>query len=470
MTDAPGSDPRAERRRKKRERRKAAPEQSAGPGPKAQRRERNQLRDLDAQEERGPLIAFVHIPKTAGGTVKSVFADAFGRGAVSDSGNYLRNPEPAAAQSFQFNPRVRVTIGHVPYGLYRPHLPPDTRYITFLREPVERVISHYYRHLDGKVGTRTLAEALEGGTPAVTNLLTRFLCGRGHPELLGTLPDTAVEEAKAALETFFFVGFQDRFDESLVLLQDRLGMPITAYGASRHVNAERPSFEELGDENLALIARHNQLDVELYAWARDRFGGDFEARRDELAGAVETLRGAVTEKVAEQEEHVARARQWLAEQVPPGTQRPFKELRAEAEKVGLTTRDVQRARRQMNPPSRKIKTDRGVMLAVASVAEAVDHSTRKAAKKKQRIEMAASPEARAATAAAVQWLQEQLPHGTSRRITEVLEAAAQAGVPDDAVRRAAQELGFRRSLDEADHKVWTAGDVSDSAVRSGAHE
>ena len=110
-----------------------------------------------------------------------MFADAFGRDAVHDSGNYLRSPEATAAQSFQFNPGIRITIGHVPYGLFRLHLPPNTHYITFFREPVERVISHYYRHLDGKVGTRTLPEAVERGTPAVTNLMTRFLCGHGHP-------------------------------------------------------------------------------------------------------------------------------------------------------------------------------------------------------------------------------------------------------------------------------------------------
>ena len=38
-------------------------------------------------------------------------------------------------------------MGHVPYGLFRRHLPEDTRYMTFLREPVDRVLSHYYRHI-----------------------------------------------------------------------------------------------------------------------------------------------------------------------------------------------------------------------------------------------------------------------------------------------------------------------------------
>jgi hypothetical protein len=36
----------------------------------------------------GPLIAFVHIPKTAGGTAPNVLAAAYSRGAV----HYLRGP------------------------------------------------------------------------------------------------------------------------------------------------------------------------------------------------------------------------------------------------------------------------------------------------------------------------------------------------------------------------------------------
>ena len=35
---------------------------------------------------------------------------------------------------------------HVPLGLFRRYLPADTRYMTILREPVDRVLSHYHFH------------------------------------------------------------------------------------------------------------------------------------------------------------------------------------------------------------------------------------------------------------------------------------------------------------------------------------
>jgi hypothetical protein len=167
---------------------------------------------------------------------------------------------------------------------------------------------------------------------------------------------------------------------------------------------------------------------------------------------------------ASEEEGQARALQWLTEQLPPGTERQLTELLAEAGKLGLAPRDIQRARRRMNPPSRKIKTDQGVVLRVGS--DHVDESTPHSAKREGRKAMAAVSEE--AAAAAAQWLQEQLPPGTTRRITELVEDATTNGLTEEAVRRAASQLGFRRQNDEDGRKAWTAPHAT-SGVRSDAN-
>jgi hypothetical protein len=110
----------------------------------------------------------------------------------------------------------------------------------------------------------------------------------------------------------------------------------------------------------------------------------------------------------------------------------------------------------MNPPSRKFKKHHGGMLAVAAESEGVDRSTRKAAKKTQQIHVAASPEEEATAAAAAEWLQEQLPPGTSRRTRDLLGAARAAGVPEDAVRRARSQMNIRVSRDDEGRRVWTS--------------
>ena len=353
----------------------AAAAPAAGPNPKALKRERRERRRQEEAQKRDetsqPLVAFVHIPKTAGGTLKSVFADTYGRDQVHAAGNYLVDPKKTVVTATRHRPGLRITIGHVPYGLYQPFLPPDTLYITFLRDPFVRVISHYFRHLEGKVGTRTLEEAFESGNPAVTNLMTRFLCG--FPEILGPLPDTALDDAKANLESFAFVGFQERFDESLVLLQRRLGMPATAYGTSRHVNPDRPSSEEVGPEAMALIERYNQLDAELYAWALSRFEGDFAQGGADLDSAVEGLRGEITLKAGEQEEKIERALEWLQEAAPPGSTRPIKELRREAEASGFDSPELNGAMRRM--AARRVPSDKGMTLVVAAEPSATAGGT-----------------------------------------------------------------------------------------------
>ena len=264
-----------------------------------------------------PLIYFAHIPKTAGGTVLSMFAAAYSRPEVKDAGNWLRTPErPPAGFANHRKIAGRVLAGHVPYGVVRPQLPPDTRCMTFLRDPVDRVLSHYYRHIQrrdpSRAGTpkalanpsvkaNSLAEALvEMRLPHITNLATRFLCG--HPSPRGELPPTAVEDAKANLREFAFVGIQERFEESLVLLQRLLGVGDLPY-KDRHVNANRPSVEEVSDEERALIVEHNQLDLELYRFGLSLFEEAVAAADAGFAADVEALRAR---------DRVAREEDWRA--------------------------------------------------------------------------------------------------------------------------------------------------------------
>jgi hypothetical protein len=266
----------------------------------------------------GSVIAFVHIPKTAGGTVKSMFAAAYSKRGISTAGNYVRGPERSERKITRreggweswYRKGGRVTVGHMPYGVFRKHVPSDTRYMTFLREPVDRVLSHYYRHNQRrdpsragvvkarqgrKVRTNTLEEALvELRLPQLNNLATRFLCG--HPSPLEELPPSAVDDAKENLRSFAFVGIQERFEESLVLLQRMLGLGSVPY-VDRHVSAEdrRPSVAEIPDEQRAMILEHNRLDAELYEFGLRLFEDAVADADERFAADVEALRAGSAE-------------------------------------------------------------------------------------------------------------------------------------------------------------------------------
>jgi hypothetical protein len=273
---------------------------------------RARLEALVRGDRAGRLIAFVHIPKTAGGTVTSLFAAAYSRKALHKSGNYIRGPEVTkrkvskgkAGWENWHRRGGRVTVGHVPYSLYRAHLPGNTLYMTFLRDPVDRVLSHYHRHihrqdpsragqLKQRPGARIKAESIEQALvemrlPQLNNLSTRFLCGH---DPIGELPASALDDAKANLREFAFVGIQEHFEESLVLLQRMLGLDSLPY-VDRHVSREgaRPGVDEISDEQRALIADCNRLDAELYRFGLGLFEEAVAEAGEGLAAEVEKLR------------------------------------------------------------------------------------------------------------------------------------------------------------------------------------
>jgi hypothetical protein len=273
-----------------------------------------------------PLLAFVHMPRTGGGTLSSAIAKNYAP--LKSPGNFQRGPEKTrlTLSKIGAKPGGWHAVGdHVPYGLFLHYLPADTRYVTILRDPVDRVLSHYHFHAQvgdppGSAAPRKLRniwemllnhERLEreGGAqePAIAlepdaefsleeglrrkiaiydNFMTRFLWG--GESLFGELPPDALERAKENISSFYFVGVRERLDESIVLLGRKLGVGLMPYYL-RHVSQKRPPLEETSDELRALIAEHNSLDVELYRFARERFDEEAPAS-SELEHEVAELR------------------------------------------------------------------------------------------------------------------------------------------------------------------------------------
>jgi hypothetical protein len=311
----------------------------------------------------GSLIAFVHIPKTAGGTVTNMLAAAYSRAAVHEAGNYIRGPEkaerkitkrPGGWERWQRG-GGRVIVGHVPYALFRQRVPSDTRYMTFLREPVDRVLSHYYRHMhapelsradrikrteSGRITAASLEEALvEMRVPRLSNLCTRFLCGHHSP--MRELPPSALDDAKANLREFAFVGLQERFDESLVLLQRRLGLGLLPY-LNRHVSIEgrRPGVDEIPHEERALIEEYNRLDVELYRFGQQLFEDGCASADKGFTADVERLRAL---SVRVNQEAIQSACDLLDRELPAGSTRRSSALSSAAQAAAVPAAALKRA-------------------------------------------------------------------------------------------------------------------------------
>ena len=315
----------------------------------------------------GPMLGFVHIPKTAGGTATTMLARAYSKSAVRDAGNYLRSPEttmrkasgPPGGWARWRDSGGRVAAGHVPYGVFRDRLPPDCRYMTFLREPVDRVLSHYYRHMypdrqGGQeiivgAGVASLDEVLSAEPPLeLNNLATRFLCGSPAP--IGELPASALDDARENLRRFAFVGIQERFEESIVLLQRTIGLDLVPY-LDRHVSADgsRPTVEELPAEHRALIEDRNRLDLKLYAFGLELFEAAVAAAGEGLSADAEAIRASSADL---NEEACQTARVWLDRDAPAGG-REAGTLRPAAKDAGVPLAVLKKLVKQL-PPTHRI--------------------------------------------------------------------------------------------------------------------
>jgi hypothetical protein len=180
--------------------------------------------------------------------------------------------------------KVRLVYGHMVYSGIHEHFIPDRVpfYMTFLRDPVERVISLYAYHRQfGGVWHRELAAhawSLEEWLERSTMLWRsdgqlRQLLWHAHGEVLreGEVTRAHLEEGKRLLERFAFVGTTETFEQDAAYLYGKLG--LRRFHDERVVNAT-PEKENVSSGVRRLIADRNRLDIELYEFAkaqRERF-------------------------------------------------------------------------------------------------------------------------------------------------------------------------------------------------------
>jgi hypothetical protein len=215
-----------------------------------------------------PCVIIIHIPRTGGQTLNGIVGRSYAPREILTYRGPIGESFPAD------DPRIhglRVIQGHLSYGIDRLLEKPWT-YMTFLREPVSRVVSlHRYivenpRHpLHGSVREMSLADFVTSGIDdaEVENGQTRQLFG-----LTDRAPDEQMlEEAKRHLRgDFAAVGITERFDESLLVLRKTLGWPIPFY---RVQNATTGPRSGISRDVLDLIGSRNALDRQIYAFGVD---------------------------------------------------------------------------------------------------------------------------------------------------------------------------------------------------------
>lgn len=225
------------------------------------------------------MLIYVHIPKTAGSTMKSLLQRNFGRrffGFYTDRrGKFLTDDELIQLVR-QMYPAKEVLGGHDIRPLQEKSVQGiDLRYVTFIRHPFSRAISLYYFEKKHSVGShisqksfREYVKQRPTHDRAISNWQSFNISSRG-----------SFEHAKELLDDFLMVGVVERFDLSLILLQECLGADYFHHIGYTIQNVSKNKHYYI--DNLPADIREeltylNREDLKLYEYARKRLEEDLK--------------------------------------------------------------------------------------------------------------------------------------------------------------------------------------------------
>jgi len=234
----------------------------------------------------GEALIFLHIYKTGGLSLRNLVLRSCrgqkhwdtGLGEVTnqqwaDYLNKLRTVPVGELASY------RLFMGHMPLGLHEV-LPKGARYVTFLRDPVNRMTSYFrMQHRRGLIPALSMIHPSKPdwnllGAPLLLRTLdngqTRVLAG-ANPDLpFGQCTEDHLRAAKANLDRHFdLVGLTENFPLSLALLRRMYGWKWHFY-VPRNVAPPAEAESKLAPEVLEEMRRLNRFDLELYRYAEQR--------------------------------------------------------------------------------------------------------------------------------------------------------------------------------------------------------
>jgi hypothetical protein len=249
-----------------------------------------------------PPLVYLHIPKTAGQALIATLCKYF---PPSDAlALYLESNEMISSMSgFEYKLGTpvmpRLIVGHFNYGVPQRILGHMAyRWITFLRHPYTRTLSNYFFDRDYLFNSeleneRNLKEFIFSVNPEsyinevndwkYDNCMTRMLAGVGATVPLGCIDHSILDMAKINLSTFFYVGFQENYSNSLMNLGKKIGISnIVEFKKNQMCQKTIKESGHLNELNVFSIpTERNIFDLQLYYWALQKFELNTTGLKDE---------------------------------------------------------------------------------------------------------------------------------------------------------------------------------------------
>ena len=219
-----------------------------------------------------PLI-FIHLPKTAGTSLRRTIQKNYRSRELFFV--YNRHPEfHSMDELWGFDPedftKYKIIMGHFPFK--RKLFPfDDRRFVTIVREPVQRVIS-YHRHVMGRDEWRgreiSLIEYMQtSGDIQLQNHQTRLLSGmKPNP-----VTEKHLEQAIKNIEKYFLhAGTSERFADTVDCLHDLLGWRKKKVFYENVSPNQQATTDNYSEDILEKLRDINEYDFKLHKYVTNR--------------------------------------------------------------------------------------------------------------------------------------------------------------------------------------------------------
>lgn len=242
------------------------------------------------KSEKNALYIFLHMPKCAGSTFRCHIEQNFKKeeiiefynrpnydpiNKILDLPNYRKRVEVyLSSLTKEQIDKIKVIYEHwVPYGIHK-FFNKTPRYITFLRNPVERVISDYNslttRYFDKSLKDKIARDFLliDGKVPTFEQWLEIKYIPNGMIKLLKA--NSFIEDnyegdnkeiLKKTLNKFYFIGITENYDEDALFLYHELGM--NKFYDNQNISKKYFVPKDY-EKTKKMILSKNILDQELY--------------------------------------------------------------------------------------------------------------------------------------------------------------------------------------------------------------